>query len=304
MNESKNFLRTIVEEDLKSGKYKEVVTRFPPEPNGFPHIGHAKSIFINFGIARDYKGHCNLRMDDTNPTKEDTKYVEALKSAVEWLGYDFDNHVHFTSDYFPKLYDYAVKLIKMGKAYVDSLPEDEIRAYRGTVTKAGKRSKYANRTVEENLDLFERMKKGEFEDGEHILRAKIDMSSSNMKMRDPLLYRIRNVEHFRTRDEWAIYPMYDFAHCLSDYIEGISHSICTLEFENNRDIYNWVLDTLELELPRPYQHEFARLNINYTVMSKRKLLELVEGGHVSGWDDPRLPTIEGYKRKGYTQKLF
>ena len=299
MSESKNFLRTIVEEDLKSGKYKEVVTRFPPEPNGFPHIGHAKSIFINFGIARDYHGHCNLRMDDTNPTKEDTAYVEALKDAVEWLGYDFDNNVHFTSDYFPKLYDYAVELIKMGKAYVDSTNEEEMRELRGTVTEAGKRSKFAERSVEENLDLFARMKKGEFKDGEHVLRAKIDMSAANMKMRDPLLYRIRHVHHFRAGDEWAIYPMYDFAHCLSDYIEGVSHSICTLEFENNRDVYNWVLDTLGLKL-RPYQHEFARLGINYTVMSKRKLLELVESGVVSGWDDPRLPTIAGYRRKGYT----
>ena len=300
MNESKNFLRTIVEEDLKSGKYKEIVTRFPPEPNGFPHIGHAKSIFINFGIAKDYKGHCNLRMDDTNPIKEDRKHVEALKDAVEWLGYEWEGNVRFTSDYFPKIHEYAIKLIKMGKAYVDSLNEDEIREYRGTVTEAGKRSKYADRSVEENLDLFERMKKGEFAEGEHILRAKIDMSAANMKMRDPLLYRIRHAEHFRTGNEWKIYPMYDFAHCLSDYIEGVTHSLCTLEFENNRDIYNWVLDTLELEPPRPYQHEFARLGINYTVMSKRKLLELVEGNYVDGWDDPRLPTIAGYRRKGYT----
>ncbi len=300
MSNSKDFLRAIVEEDLKSGKNKEIVTRFPPEPNGFPHIGHAKSIYINFGIASDYHGHCNLRMDDTNPTKEDTKYVEALKDAVEWLGFDWGDNVYFTSDYFPKLYDYAVELIKMGKAYVDSLTEDEIREYRGTVTQAGKRSKYAGRSVEENLDLFERMKKGEFKDGEHILRAKIDMSAANMKMRDPLLYRIRHAHHFRAKNEWCIYPMYDFAHCLSDYIEGISHSICTLEFENNRDIYNWVLDTLSLTTPRPYQYEFARLGINYTVMSKRKLLELVQSGQVSGWDDPRLPTIAGYKRRGYT----
>ena len=300
MSESKDFLRTIVEEDLKSGKYKEVTTRFPPEPNGFPHIGHAKSIVINFGIADDYNGHCYLRMDDTNPTKEDTKYVEALKDAVEWLGFDWGGKVHFTSDYFPKLYDYAVELIKMGKAYVDSLTEDEIREYRGTVTEAGKRSKYGERSIEENLDLFERMKNGEFKDGEHVLRAKIDMSAANMKMRDPLLYRIRHAHHFRAGDEWSIYPMYDFAHCLADYIEGVSHSICTLEFENNRDIYNWVLDTLGLTTARPYQHEFARLGINYTVMSKRKILELVEGGQVSGWDDPRLPTIAGYKRRGYT----
>jgi len=300
MSESKDFLRTIVEEDLKSGKYKEVVTRFPPEPNGFPHIGHAKSICINFGIADDYHGHCNLRMDDTNPTTEDTKYVEALKDAVEWLGFDWDGNVRFTSDYFPKIYDYAVELIKMGKAYVDSTNEEEMRELRGTVKEAGKRSKFADRSIEENLDLFERMKDGEFKDGEHVLRAKIDMSAPNMKMRDPLLYRIRHAHHFRAGDKWSIYPMYDFAHCLSDYIEGVSHSICTLEFENNRDIYNWVLDTLGLNTARPYQHEFARLGINYTVMSKRKLLELVQGGQVSGWDDPRLPTIAGYKRRGYT----
>ncbi len=300
MSKSKDFLRRIVEEDLNSGKFKEVVTRFPPEPNGFPHIGHAKSISINFGIAKDYQGHCNLRMDDTNPTTEDTKYVEALKDAVHWLGFEWDNSVHFTSDYFHKLYDYAIELIKMDKAYVDSLSEDKIREFRGTVTETGKRSKYANRSIEENLDLFERMKKGEFKDGEHVLRAKIDMSSANMKMRDPLLYRIRHAHHFRAGDEWSIYPMYDFAHCLSDYIEGITHSFCTLEFENNRDIYNWILDTLKLQPPRPYQHEFARLNISYTVMSKRKLLELVDNGVVSGWDDPRLPTIAGYKRRGYT----
>ena len=303
MSESKDFLRTIVENDLKSGKYNEVVTRFPPEPNGFPHIGHAKSICINFGIANDYNGYCNLRMDDTNPTTEDTKYVEALKDAVEWLGFKWGNNkVYYTSDYFQKIYDYAVQLIKMGKAYVDSINEEEMREYRGTVTQAGRRSEFANRTIEENLDLFERMKKGEFKDGDHVLRAKIDMSASNMKMRDPLLYRIRHSHHFRTGDEWCIYPMYDYAHCLSDYIEGVTHSICTLEFENNRDIYDWVLDTLELPKPRPYQHEFARLGINYTVMSKRKLLELVNGNYVSGWDDPRMPTIAGYKRRGYTRE--
>jgi len=300
MSESKDFLRTIVEADLKSGKYKEVTTRFPPEPNGFPHIGHAKSICINFGIADDYNGHCNLRMDDTNPTTEDTKYVEALKDAVQWLGFEWGGNVHFTSDYFDQIHDYAVELIKMGKAYVDSTNEEEMRELRGTVTEAGKRSKFAERSIEENLDLFERMKNGEFKDGEHVLRAKIDMGAANMKMRDPLLYRIRHAHHFRAGDKWSIYPMYDFAHCLADYIEGVSHSICTLEFENNRDIYNWVLDTLGLTTVRPYQHEFARLGINYTVMSKRKLLELVEDGQVSGWDDPRLPTIAGYKRRGYT----
>ena len=300
MNEKKDFLRTIVEQDLDSGKYKEVVTRFPPEPNGYPHIGHAKSICINFGIANDYNGHCNLRMDDTNPTTEDTQYVEALKDAVQWLGFQWEGNVHFTSDYFPELYEYAIELIQMGKAYVDSLNEEEMREYRGTVTEPGKRSKFADRSIEENLELFKRMKDGEFADGEHVLRAKIDMSAANMKMRDPLLYRIRHAHHFRTGDTWCVYPMYDFAHCLSDYLEGISHSICTLEFENNRDIYDWILDTLNLKPTRPYQHEFARLGINYTVMSKRKLLELVESKKVNGWDDPRMPTIAGYRRRGYT----
>lgn len=300
MSEHKDFLRTIVEEDLKSGKYKEIITRFPPEPNGFPHIGHAKSIAINFGIARDYQGRCNLRMDDTNPATEDTKYVEALKDAVQWLGFKWEGDVRYTSDYFDKLYEYAIELVKMGKAYVDSLDEEQMREYRGTVTEPGRRSKYAQRSVEENLDLLERMKNGEFKDGEHVLRAKIDMSAANMKMRDPLLYRIRHAHHYRAEDKWAIYPMYDFGHCLSDYIEGVTHSICTLEFENNRDIYDWVIDTLGLKPPRPYQHEFARLSVNYTVMSKRKLLELVEKKLVSGWDDPRLPTIAGYRRRGYT----
>ncbi|MBD3796312.1 MAG: glutamine--tRNA ligase/YqeY domain fusion protein [Campylobacterales bacterium] len=300
MSEHKDFLRTIVEKDLKSGKYKKIITRFPPEPNGFPHIGHAKSIAINFGIARDYNGYCNLRMDDTNPTTEDTRYVEALKDAVEWLGFEWKGEVRYTSDYFDKLYAWAQELIKMEKAYVDSLDEETMREYRGTVTQPGKRSKYAERSVEENLDLLERMKNGEFKDGEHVLRAKIDMAAANMKMRDPLLYRIRHAHHYRAGDKWAIYPMYDFGHCLSDYIEGVTHSICTLEFENNRDIYDWVLDTLKLEPPRPYQHEFARLSINYTVMSKRKLLELVNGNYVNGWDDPRMPTIAGYRRRGYT----
>ncbi len=303
-NKKKDFLRKIVEEDLKSGKYKEVVTRFPPEPNGFPHIGHAKSISLNFGIAKEYGGRCHLRMDDTNPTTEDTEYVEAIKDAVKWLGFEWDGEVRYTSDYFDRLYAWAIELIKMGKAYVDSLSEEEIREYRGTVTKPGRRSRYAERSVEENLDLFERMKKGEFKEGEHVLRAKIDMSSPNMKMRDPLLYRIKHAHHFRAKDKWAIYPMYDFAHCLSDYIEGVTHSLCTLEFENNREIYDWVIETLELKPPRPYQYEFARLNINYTVMSKRKLLELVEKGIVSGWDDPRLPTIAGFRRRGYTPEAI
>ncbi len=300
MSEHKDFLRTIVEEDLKSGKYSEIVTRFPPEPNGFPHIGHAKSICINFGIANDYNGKCTLRMDDTNPTTEDTKYVEALKDAVQWLGFKWDGNVRYTSDYFDKLYDYALQLVKMGKAYVDSVDEETMRTLRGTVTEPGKRSEYAERSVEENLDLLERMKKGEFADGTHVLRAKIDMSAANMKMRDPLLYRIRNAHHYRTGDKWHIYPMYDFAHGLSDYLEGISHSICTLEFENNRAIYDWILETLGLTGKRPFQHEFARLGINYTVMSKRKLLELVETKRVNGWDDPRMPTIAGLRRRGYT----
>ncbi|MGB3751995.1 MAG: glutamine--tRNA ligase/YqeY domain fusion protein [Arcobacteraceae bacterium] len=300
MSKAKDFLRLQVEKDLKSKKYDKIITRFPPEPNGFPHIGHAKSICINFGIARDYDGYCNLRMDDTNPTTEDTKYVEALKDAVTWLGFEWEQSVRFTSDYFPRIHAYAIELIKMGKAYVDSIDEEQMREFRGTVTQVGKRSQYADRSIEENLELFEQMRKGEHKDGSHVLRAKIDMSAPNMKLRDPLLYRIRHAHHFRTEDKWCIYPMYDFAHCLSDYIEGVSHSICTLEFENNRDIYNWVLDTLDLKPPRPYQHEFARLGINYTVMSKRKLLELVIGNYVDGWDDPRLPTIAGYKRRGYT----
>ncbi len=302
MKKTKDFLRTRIEEDLASGKYEEIVTRFPPEPNGFPHIGHAKSIYINFGIAHDYHGRCNLRMDDTNPTTEDPVYVEALKDAVTWLGYRWDGEVRYTSDYFERLYSYAIELITMGKAYVDSVDEETMRLNRGTVTEAGKRSEYAERSVEENLDLFARMKQGEFADGEHVLRARIDMAAANMKMRDPLLYRIRNVAHYRAGDAWHIYPMYDFAHCLSDYIEGVTHSICTLEFENNRDVYDWVIDTLGLKPPRPYQHEFARLNINYTVMSKRKLLELVNTHKVSGWDDPRLPTIAGLRRRGYTSE--
>ncbi len=267
MSEKKDFIRRIVEADRASGRCAEVVTRFPPEPNGFPHIGHAKSISINFGIARDYQGHCNLRMDDTNPTTEDPAYVTALKEAVTWLGFDWGEQVYYTSDYFPKLYDYAVQLIQKGKAYVDSLDEEEIRAYRGTVTEPGRRSRYAQRSIEENLDLFARMKAGEFPDGAHVLRARIDMAAPNMKMRDPLLYRIRHAHHFRAGDAWSIYPMYDFAHCLSDYIEGVSHSLCTLEFENNRDVYDWILEALELAPPRPHQYEFARLNINHTVMS-------------------------------------
>jgi len=302
---SKDFLRTIVEEDIKTDKYGgKVITRFPPEPNGFPHIGHAKSICLNFGIAKDYNGVCHLRMDDTNPTTEDMKYVEAIKDSIKWLGFDWEDKLFYASDYFDKLYDYAVRLIKMGKAYVCSLSEEEIREHRGTVTQPGKNCCHRERSVEENLDLFARMKAGEFQNGEHVLRAKIDMANPNMKMRDPLLYRIKHAHHYRTGDNWCIYPMYDFAHCLSDYIEGITHSICTLEFENNRELYDWILDELELELPRPYQFEFARLNLNYTVMSKRRLLELVEKNYVDGWDDPRLPTLAGIRRRGYTPEAM
>jgi len=297
----KDFLRIIIDEDIRTNKYGgNVVTRFPPEPNGFLHIGHAKSICLNFGIANDYNGRCHLRFDDTDPTKEDFLYVNSIQEDVKWLGFDWHDKMFFASDYFEKLYDYAVQLIKMGKAYVCSLNEQEIKEYRGTVTEPGKHSPYRNRSIEENLDLFTRMRAGKFKDGEHVVRAKIDMASPNMKMRDPLLYRIRHSNHYRTGDKWCIYPMYDFAHCLSDYIEGITHSICTLEFENNRELYDWILDEMELPPPRPYQYEFARLNLNYTVVSKRKLLELVEKKYVNGWDDPRLSTISGLRRRGCT----
>jgi len=302
--DKKDFLRSIVEQDLASGKYKKVVTRFPPEPNGFPHIGHAKSIVLNFGVAKEYNGVCNLRMDDTNPETEEMRFVEAIEDAIKWLGYSWSEPTRFTSDYFEELYRYAQELIKKGLAYVDSLNEEEIKEYRGTVTTPGKRSIYANRSIEENLDLFERMRNGEFKEGEHILRAKIDMASPNMKMRDPLLYRIRHTPHYRVGTKWHIYPMYDFAHCLSDYIEGVTHSFCTLEFENNREVYDWILDALDLKEPRPHQYEFARLNMSYTVMSKRKLKELVDSGVVDGWDDPRMPTIAGYRRRGYTPEAI
>lgn len=299
-NKPSNFIRAIIDEDLKTDKYEgRVVTRFPPEPNGYLHIGHSKSICLNFGLARDYQGSCHLRFDDTNPTTEDPEYVESIQKDIQWLGFEWGENLYFTSDYFDKLYQYAEQLIEGGHAYVDSLSLDEIREYRGTVTTPGKHSPYRDRSTEENMDLFRRMRAGEFEDGTHVLRAKIDMAHPNMKMRDPLLYRIRHAHHYRTGDKWCIYPMYDYAHCLSDAIENITHSICTLEFENNRDIYDWVLDTLGFK-PRPYQHEFARLNVNYTVMSKRKLLELVQDGLVDGWDDPRMPTISGLRRRGVT----
>jgi glutaminyl-tRNA synthetase len=294
-----NFIRNIIEEDLKHNKNNgRVVTRFPPEPNGYLHIGHAKSICLNFGIAAEYNGICNMRFDDTNPGKENVEYVESIKSNVKWLGFDWGDRLYYTSDYFEKLYHYAVELIKKGNAYVCSLTGEEIRQYRGTLTEPGMESPYRSRSIEENMDLFKRMRSGEFEDGTHVLRAKIDMSSSNLNMRDPVIYRIRKMTHHRTGDKWCIYPMYDYAHCLSDSIEGVTHSICTLEFENNRPLYDWILDALEVEC-HPQQIEFARLNLSYTVLSKRKLIKLVEQEHVSGWDDPRMPTISGIQRRGY-----
>ncbi|NMB20845.1 MAG: glutamine--tRNA ligase/YqeY domain fusion protein [Firmicutes bacterium] len=298
-NAPSNFIRNIIDEDLATGKHQAVVTRFPPEPNGYLHIGHAKSICLNFGIARDYKGTCHLRFDDTNPEKEETEYIESIMRDVHWLGFDWGEHLYFASDYFEQLYDLAVELIKQGKAYVCELSAEEIRAYRGTLTEPGKDSPYRNRSVEENLDLFHRMRQGEFEEGSHVLRAKIDMASPNIVMRDPTLYRIRKVTHHRTGDQWCIYPMYDFTHCLSDAIENITHSICTLEFENNRPLYDWILEQVYPK-PHPQQIEFARLNLTYTMMSKRKLLELVNRGLVNGWDDPRMPTLSGLRRRGYT----
>ncbi|HEB50578.1 MAG TPA: glutamine--tRNA ligase/YqeY domain fusion protein [Desulfobulbus sp.] len=294
-----DFIRQIIRADLESGKVKQVITRFPPEPNGFLHIGHAKSICLNFGIAQEYNSVCHLRFDDTNPCKEEVEYVEAIKEDVHWLGFDWGEHLYYASDYFDRLYEYAVELIRMGKAYVCHLSSEEIRAYRGTLTEPGRESPYRNRSVEENLDLFTRMKNGEFDEGECVLRARIDMASPNILMRDPVLYRIMKASHHRTGDKWCIYPMYDFTHCLSDMLEGITHSLCTLEFENNRALYDWVLDTLETPC-HPQQIEFARLNINYTVMSKRKLLQLVEEGYVQGWDDPRMLTLSGLRRRGYT----
>jgi glutaminyl-tRNA synthetase len=300
MPESLDFIREIVKRDTESGRYGgRVVTRFPPEPNGFLHIGHAKSICLNFGIARDFGGICHLRFDDTNPATEDMAFVESIRRDVRWLGFDWADKLFFASDYYERLYGFAVRLIEAGKAYVDSLDENEIREYRGTISEPGRESPWRGRSVEENLDLFARMRAGEFPDGAHVLRAKIDMSAANMKLRDPLLYRIRHATHYRTGDAWCIYPMYDFAHPLSDAVEGITHSICTLEFENNRAIYDWLLDALFPE-PRPHQYEFARLNLDYAVMSKRKLLQLVEEKLVSGWDDPRMPTIAGLRRRGYT----
>jgi glutaminyl-tRNA synthetase len=297
-NSASNFIKHIIDEDLKAGKNDgRVHTRFPPEPNGYLHIGHAKSICLNFGLADAYNGLCNLRYDDTDPSKESIEYVDSIKEDVRWMGFDWEDREYYASDYFEQLFEYAVQLIRAGKAYVDSLSAEDIREYRGTLTAPGKNSPYRERSIAENLDLFERMRAGEFKDGEHVLRARIDMTSPNIIMRDPTLYRIRHVSHYRTGKMWCIYPMYDFTHCLSDSIEGITHSNCTLEFESNRQLYDWVLDNLEVFHPR--QIEFARLNLSFTVLSKRKLIRLVEEGHVDGWVDPRLPTIAGVRRRGY-----
>lgn len=294
----RDFIHEIIDEDLRTGRYKEVVTRFPPEPNGYLHIGHAKSICLNFGLAEEYGGRCHLRFDDTNPLKEDQEYIDAIKEDVRWLGFDWGKHEYYASDYFEQLYEWAIKLIKKGKAYVCDLSPEELREYRGTLTEPGKESPYRNRSVEENLDLFQRMRAGEFPEGSRTLRAKIDMSSPNLNMRDPVMYRIIKAPHPRTGNKWCIYPTYDFAHGQSDSIEGITHSICTLEFEDHRPLYEWFIKELEIYAPR--QIEFARLNLTYTVMSKRRLLELVKEGYVRGWDDPRMPTISGLRRRGYT----
>ena len=299
-----HFIREIIAADRRSGKHDgRVVTRFPPEPNGYLHIGHAKSICLNFGLAAENGGFCHLRFDDTNPSKEDVEYVEAIKADVRWLGFEWGDRLFYASDYFAKLYDYAVELVKAGKAYVCDLSADEVRAYRGTLTESGRESPYRSRSVEENLDLFARMKAGEFPEGSRVLRAKIDMASGNVNMRDPTLYRIRRVSHHRTGDAWCIYPMYDFTHGLSDALEGITHSICTLEFEDHRPLYDWFLDVLQTPC-HPQQIEFARLNLSHTVMSKRKLLSLVDRGLVNGWDDPRMPTLSGLRRRGYTPEAI
>ncbi|WP_307982092.1 glutamine--tRNA ligase [uncultured Haemophilus sp.] len=295
-----NFITQIIDEDLASGKHKSVHTRFPPEPNGYLHIGHAKSICLNFGLAKEYNGLCNLRFDDTNPVKEDVEYVDSIKADVEWLGFKWEGEPRYASDYFDELYGYAIELIEKGLAYVDELSPDEMREYRGTLTEPGKNSPYRDRSVEENLALFERMKNGEFAEGTLSLRAKIDMASPFMVMRDPVLYRIKFASHHQTGDKWCIYPMYDFTHCISDAIERITHSLCTLEFQDNRRLYDWVLENISIERPLPHQYEFSRLNLEGTLTSKRKLLKLVNDGIVDGWNDPRMPTISGLRRRGYT----
>lgn len=300
-----DFIRSIITEDLDNGKHDKIITRFPPEPNGYLHIGHAKSICLNYGISQDFNGQFHLRFDDTNPSKEETEYVESIKKDVEWLGAEWGENLFFASDYFDKIYSCAVKLIKDGKAYVCDLTAEETREYRGTLTVPGKESPYRNRSVEENLELFEQMKNGAFKEGEKVLRAKIDMAHTNIHMRDPIMYRIQHTEHHRTGADWNIYPMYDFAHPLEDAIESITHSICTLEFEIHRPLYDWFIENLQDELPsQPRQIEFARLNLGYTVMSKRKLLELVQNNYVTGWDDPRMPTISGMRRRGITAEAI
>src|SRR6476620_8705333 len=301
--ERNDFIRDIIDEDLRTGRHTKVATRFPPEPNGYLHIGHAKAICVDFGVARDYQGTCNLRYDDTNPTKEDVEYVESIERDVRWLGFD-PTAVLFSADYFPRMYELAERLVRDGKAYVCDLDDEQIRVYRGTLSEPGKPSPFRDRSVDENLALLRKMKAGELPDGACTLRAKIDMASANMKMRDPLLYRIRHAHHHRTGDAWCIYPMYDYAHPLEDAIEGITHSICTLEFENNRELYDWVLDHTGPWTPRPHQYESARLQLEYTVMSKRKLLGLVTGGHVRGWDDPRMPTLAALRRRGYSPEAI
>ncbi len=298
-----NFIRDIILEDIKTNKYNgKVITRFPPEPNGYLHIGHAKSICINFGLAQEFNGKCNLRFDDTNPSKEEQEYVDSIIQDVRWLGFDWEDRLYYASDYFDQLYMWAIQLIKAGKAYVCDLSAEEIKEYRGTLTEPGKESPYRNRSIEENLDLFERMKKGEFQDGSRVLRAKIDMSSGNINMRDPVMYRIKHEHHHRTGDKWCIYPMYDWAHGLSDSIEGVTHSICTMEYEDHRPLYDWFLD--QLNIYHPQQIEFARLNLSHTVLSKRRLLRLVNENYVSGWDDPRMPTLAGMRRRGYTPEAI
>ena len=296
---STHFIRNIIQEDLQSGKHPEIVTRFPPEPNGYLHIGHAKSIFLNFGLVQEFPGHCFMRFDDTNPINEHEEYVQAILEDLRWLGFDWQDRLTHASDYFQKLYDFAEDLIQQGKAYVDSQSQEIIREQRGTLTEPGTASPFRERSIAENLELFRRMKSGEFADGAHVLRAKIDMASPNINLRDPVIYRIRKVTHQRTGNEWCLYPMYDYTHCLSDALEGITHSLCTLEFEDHRPLYDWVLDQLDVPC-RPRQIEFSRLNLQYTVLSKRRLIQLVEEGHVSGWDDPRMPTISGLRRRGYT----
>jgi len=294
-----NFIRTIIDADLASGKHSSIVTRFPPEPNGYLHIGHAKSICLNFGLAKDYQGKCNLRFDDTNPEKESEEYAQSIQDNVHWLGFQWEGNVRWASDYFEQLYQFAVELIQRGLAYVDDLTSDQIREYRGTLTVAGRNSPYRDRSVAENRDLFALMRAGEFADGAKVLRAKIDMSSGNINMRDPVIYRIRRAPHIRTGDAWCIYPMYDYTHCISDALEGVTHSLCTLEFEDHRPLYDWVLDNITISC-HPRQYEFSRLELHYTITSKRKLLQLVNEGYVSGWDDPRMPTIVGMRRRGYT----